>query len=184
MLAHEAASQLGLDEVVLMPTGQAPHKRIDPEPGRDVRLELARAACGDDELLSVSDLEVRAEGPSYSFLTLEALSAERAGDQLWFLMGADMATSLGSWKRPERVVELALLAIARRPGTALDEVERVLERLGARDRAEVVAMPELNVSSTDIRRRVESGRSIRYLVPDRVAALIGERGLYREEVAA
>jgi nicotinate-nucleotide adenylyltransferase len=182
VLAHDAAAGIGLDEVVLMPTGEAPHKRIEPEPGREVRLELARAAAAGDALLSVSDFEVRSQGPSYSFLTLEALSEERVGDELWFVMGADMAASLESWKRPERVVELARLAIARRPGTPLDEVKAGLERLGASGRADLVTMPELGVSSTEIRRRVRERRSIRYLVPDAVAELIGQQGLYREEV--
>ena len=137
-----------------------------------------------DALLEVSDLETRREGPSYSFLTLETLSEERAGDRLWFVMGADMAASLESWKRPERVVELARLAIARRPGTELGAVERVLERLGATERADVVEMPELAVSSTDIRRRVAEGRSIRYLVPPAVEDRIEADGLYREQPAA
>jgi len=91
---------------------------------------------------------------------------------------------LEQWREPERVVELARLGIAGRPGTLLDEVEAALERLGASDRAEVVKMPEIGVSSTRIRRRVAQGRPIRYLVPDRVAAAIAERGLYRAAVRA
>lgn len=184
MLAHEAAFQLGLDEVLLIPTGEAPHKRIEPEPGPQVRLELARRAAAGDELLHASEIEVEADGPSYSFRTLEALSERRPGDQIHFLMGADVAAHLESWMRPERVLELATLGIAGRPGTTLDEAEAALERLGAADRAEVVRMPELAVSSTRIRRRIAAGRPVRYLVPDPVLELIAERGLYRERVAA
>jgi nicotinate-nucleotide adenylyltransferase len=93
-------------------------------------------------------------------------------------MGADVAASLETWRRPERVLELAGVGVAVRPGTELDEAEVVLERLGARS-VEVIGMPELGVSSTRIRRRVGEGRPIRYLVPDSIAALIAERGLYR-----
>jgi len=184
VLAHEAAFQLGLDEVLLIPTGEAPHKRIEPEPGADVRMEMARLAAEADELLTASPIEVEADGPSYSFRTLEALSERRPGDRIHFLLGADVAAQLESWKRPERVLELAALAIAGRPGTTLDEAEAALDRLGAADRAEVVRMPELAVSSTRIRRRIASGRPVRYLVPDPVLGLISERGLYRERVAA
>ena len=184
VLAHEAAFQLGLDEVVLVPTGEAPHKRIEPEPGPVVRLELTRRAAAGDGLLRVSDLELRGDGPSYTFRTLEKLSAERPGDQIFFLMGADVAAHLEEWKRPERVLELARLGIAGRPGTALDEAEAALERLGAADRAEVVRMPEIAVSSTRIRRRIAQGGPIRYLVPDPVAELIAADGLYREAVPA
>ncbi len=184
MLAHEAAFQLGLDEVLLIPTGEAPHKRIEPEPGPRVRLELVERAVAGDELLSASELEVGSDGPSYSFRTLEWLSEQRPGDEIHFLMGADVAAQLEGWKRPERVLELARLGIAGRPGTALDEAEAALERLGGADRAEVVRMPELEVSSTRIRRRISAGRPVRYLVPDPVLELIAERGLYRERVTA
>ena len=97
-------------------------------------------------------------------------------------MGADVAAHLESWKRPERVLELARLGIAGRPGTALDEAEAALERLGSPDRAETVRMPELAVSSTRIRRRIAQGAPVRYLVPDGVLRLIAAEGLYREAV--
>ena len=184
MLAQEAAFQLGLDRVLLVPSGIAPHKRIEPEPGAEVRLEMTRLAAEGNDLLEVVDLEVRGDGPSYTFRTLEELSAQRPGEEITFLMGADVAAHLESWKRPERVLELARLGIAGRPGTVLDEAEAAVERLGAADRAETVRMPEIAVSSTQIRRRVVSGGPVRYLVPDGVAELIADRGLYREAVPA
>jgi nicotinate-nucleotide adenylyltransferase len=176
VLAHEAASLLGLERVLLVPAGEAPHRAIEPEPGPAVRLEMTELAARDDELLEASDLEVRREGASYTFRTLELLHEERPGDDLTFLMGADVAASLESWRQPERVLELARIGIASRPGTELDEAEAALERLGSE--AEIIRMPELGVSSTRIRRRVARGRSIRYLVPDLIAELIAERGLY------
>jgi nicotinate-nucleotide adenylyltransferase len=184
MLAQEAAFQLGLERVLLMPTGEAPHKRIEPEPGARVRLEMARRAAAGDALIEASDLEVRADGPSYTFRTLEELSAARPDDEFVFLMGADVAAQLENWRRPERVVELARLGVAARPGTRLEQVEAALGRLGASDRFELVRMPEIGVSSTDVRLRVAEGRPIRYLVPDGVAELVAERGLYREAVRA
>jgi nicotinate-nucleotide adenylyltransferase len=176
VLAHEAASQLGLEKVLLMPAGEAPHRAIDPEPGREVRLAMVRLAALDDSLLEASDLEIRREGPSYTFRTLEVLHEERPGDELTFLMGADVAASLEAWREPRRVLELARIGVAARPGTVLDEAEAALERLGGK--AEVIRMPELGVSSTGIRRRIASGRPIRYLVPDQIAAYIHEQGLY------
>lgn len=178
MLAHEAAAQLGLERVLLVPAGEAPHRRIEPEPGREVRLQMVQVAAGDDELLEASDVEVRGEGPSYTFRTLETLRDELPGDDLTFLMGADVAASLETWREPRRVLELARIGVAVRPGTQLDEAEAAIERLGGTDRMDVIRMPELAVSSTRIRRRIASGRPIRYLVPDGVADLIAERGLY------
>ena len=184
VLAQEAASQLGLERVLLVPAGRAPHKRIDPEPGAELRLEMARLAATGNELLEASPIEVEREGPSYTFHTLELLRKRRPDDELTFLMGADVAAHLDEWREPTRVVELARLGVAGRPGTVLDEAEATLERLGASARADWIRMPEIGVSSTRIRRRVAQRRPIRYLVPDRVAALIAERGLYPAAVAA
>jgi nicotinate-nucleotide adenylyltransferase len=184
VLAQEAASQLRLERVLLVPTGEAPHKRIEPEPGPEVRLEMTRMAAATDELLEVLDWEVARSGPSYTYLTLERLLDFHPDDEKWLLMGADVAASLESWKRPERVVELARIAIAARPGTPIAEAEAALERLGARDRAEIVEMPKIDISSSSVRERVAAGRPTRYLVPDGVREAIERRGLYREAVAA
>jgi nicotinate-nucleotide adenylyltransferase len=181
VLAQEAASQLGLTEVLLVPAGEAPHRRIEPEPGREVRLEMTQLAARGDELLSTSDVETSRDGPSFTFRTLELLTDRRPEDELFFLMGADVAAGLEEWREPGRVLELARLGIAARRGTALDEAEAALERLGATDRAEMVRMPEIAVSSTRIRRRVAQGRPIRYLVPDAVRAYIETHGLYAGE---
>lgn len=167
-----------------MPAGRAPHKRIEPEPGAGVRLEMARLAAAGNELLAVSDFEVEASGTSYSVRTLEALSERRPDAELHFLMGADVAAQLESWHRPERVLELARIGIAARPGSATDAAEAALERLGAPECAELVRMPQIDVSSSELRRRIRERRPVRYLVPDAVAELIAERGLYLEPVTA
>ncbi len=177
MLAHEAAHQLELDRVLLIPAGVAPHRKIDPEPGADVRLEMVRLAGEGDDLLEASDVEVSRDEPSWTFRTLELLNEARPGDEITLLMGADVAESLGSWKNPERVLELADVGVAGRPGTILDEAESVLEGLGGR--YETIRMPGLGVSSTRVRRRIAAGRPVRYLVPEAVRGLISDRGLYR-----
>ncbi len=179
VLAQEAAFQLGLERVLLVPVGESPYKRIDPEPGPEVRLEMTRRAAAGDEKVEASDLETRRPGPSFTFRTLELLTEEHPTDDLVFLLGADVAAGLEGWRSPRRVLELARLGIAARAGTAAEEAEAAVERLGGGDRAEIVRMPEIGVSSTGIRRRVAAGRPIRYLVPDAVAELIADRGLYR-----
>ena len=177
MLAQEAAAQLDLDEVLLVPAGEAPHRRIEPEPGRRVRLEMTELAARDNDLFTASDLEVAREEPSYTYRTLELLAEQRPDDERWFVMGADIAASIETWREPRRVVELAGLGIAARAGTVLDEVEAAAGRLGAR--SDVIRMPSIGVSSTEVRRRVALGRPIRYLVPKPVVDYIAQRGLYR-----
>ena len=83
-----------------MPTGEAPHKRIADDPGRELRLAMTRLAAADDSRFSVSTLEVEREGPSYTYETLELLAGERGDTELVFVMGADAAVGLESWREP------------------------------------------------------------------------------------
>jgi len=178
-LAQEALWQLGLAEVILVPTGEAPHKRIADDPGKNERMEMTRLAAEDDDRFSVSALEVEREGPSYTYETLEALAEERGDRQLVFVMGADAAVGLESWRDPERVVELASLAVARRAGVSDAEVAAVMRSLGCEARATLLEMPQFGVSSSAARERARAGRPLRYLVPDAVADFIEKRGTYR-----
>lgn len=177
-LAQEALWQLGLSEVILVPTGQAPHKRIVDDPGRELRMAMTRLAAADDPRFSVSSLEVDREGPSYTYETLEMLADERGETELVFVMGADAAVGLESWREPERVVGLARLAVARRAGVSDTEVAAVLRSLGAEGRATMLEMPQFGVSSSAVRERAREGRPLRYLVPEAVARFIEEKGIY------
>jgi nicotinate-nucleotide adenylyltransferase len=178
-LAQEALWQLALDEVILVPTGNAPHKRIADDPGRETRMEMTRLAAAEDERFSVSALEIEREGPSYTYETLEALADERGDTELVFVMGADAAVGLESWRAPERVVELARLAVARRAGVSDADVAAAMRSLGCEGRATLLEMPQFGVSSSAVRERAKQGRPLRYLVPEPVARFIEEEGVYR-----
>jgi nicotinate-nucleotide adenylyltransferase len=177
-LAQEALWQLGLREVILVPTGEAPHKRIAEDPGRELRMTMTRLAAADDSRFSVSSLEVDRDGPSYTYETLELLAEENGETGLVFVMGADAAVGLESWRKPERVVELARVAVARRSGVSDAEVAAVLRSLGAEGRATMLEMPQFGVSSSAVRDRAREGRPLRYLVPEPVARAIEEKGIY------
>jgi nicotinate-nucleotide adenylyltransferase len=177
-LAQEALWQLGLSEVVLVPTGEAPHKLIADDPGKEIRLAMTRLAASEDARFSVSTLEVEREGLSYTCETLRMLAEERGDTELVFVMGADAAVGLESWRDPELVIERARLAVARRAGVSETEVAAVLRSLGALDRATMLEMPQFGVSSSSVRERASSGRPLRYLVPEPVARFIEERGVY------
>jgi nicotinate-nucleotide adenylyltransferase len=170
---------LELDRVLLMVTGRAPHKEIEDDPGAELRLEMAELAAEGEDGVEASDLEVGRDETSYSYRTLELLSDREPDSELYFLLGADMAAGLESWREPKRVVELAKLGVVPRPGVGLGAVRSALERLGASDRAEIIDMPLCGASSTTVRQRVREGKPLRHLVPDRVIGLIAERGLYR-----
>jgi nicotinate-nucleotide adenylyltransferase len=165
--------------VLLMVTNRAPHKEIEDDPGAEVRFELARLAAEDEDGVEASDLEIGRDEVSYSYRTLELLREDEPERELYFLLGADMAAGLASWREPERVVELARLGVVPRPGVGIGAVRSALERLGAADRAEIIEMPPCGASSTTVRQRTREGRPLRHLVPDAVIGLIEERGLYR-----
>lgn len=180
--AQEAHAQLRLDRVVLMPAGEPPHKRIAGDPGAEARLELCRAAAGGDARFEVSRLELDRAGKSYTVDTLKALRDEHPQDDLTFIVGGDMARSLPSWREPEAVLELATLAVAERAGSEREGIRGELRALGAaaaRERVRFFDMPRVDVSSSMVRERVATGRPIRYLVPDAVAAAIERNGWYR-----
>ena len=162
-----------------MVTNRAPHKEIEDDPGAEVRTEMARLAAEGEEGVQASDLEVSRDEVSYSYRTLELLFEEEPGRELYFLLGADVAAGLGSWREPARLVELARLGVVPRPGVGMGAVRSALERLGAADRAEIIEMPLCGASSTTVRQRAREGKPLRHLVPDPVIRVIRERELYR-----
>jgi nicotinate-nucleotide adenylyltransferase len=183
-IAQEAHHQLGLDKVVLMPVFLPPHKELADDPGPEARFELCRLATAKDERFAVSRLELDRGGPSYTVDTLRAIHAGSPGDDLTFIVGGDVAQGLPSWREPEAVLELATLAVAEREGIRRQDItERVASVAGA-DALVFFDIPRMDISSSQVRRRVREGRPIRYLVPDDVARVIGARGYYRPKVSA
>ena len=179
LCAQEALDQLGLDEVVFVPVHTPPHKEASGDPGPATRVELCRAAVAGDERFSVSTIEVERGGPSYTVATLDEIHANQPGDDLTFIVGADMARALPTWREPEAVLRLARLAVAEREGVLREDIlEQVGTIPGGRERVVFFDMPRMDVSSSLVRRRSAAGRPVRYLVPDAVAELISARGLY------
>ena len=161
-----------------MPTGEAPHKRIADDPGREQRLAMTRLAAADDSRFSVSTLEVERDGPSYTYETLELLADEKRRH------GAGVRDGGG---RRRRARELAQAGAGGRAGAdrgraALGvsdaEVAAVMRSLGAEGRATMLEMPQFGVSSSAVRERAAAGRPLRYLVPESVARFIEEKGIY------
>jgi nicotinate-nucleotide adenylyltransferase len=178
--AQEAYIQLELDRVMLVPARIPPHKPVEDEPGVEHRLELCRVAVEDDqERFTVADLEVVREGPSYTVDTLQVLHSRASDSELFLIVGGDIAAGLPDWREPERVLSLATLSVAQRPGTERAAVQRALDQLRGGDRARFFEMPEIGISSTMVRSRVRERESIKYLVPDAVADYIERHALYR-----
>jgi nicotinate-nucleotide adenylyltransferase len=180
VLAQEALVQMELDSVVFMPMGRAPHREIAPDPGAEVRFELAEAAVAGDDRFSTSRLEVDREGPSYTVDTLRQLREEHPDDELVWILGGDQAAALKRWREPDAVLELATIAATDRGAWRRAGIFVEAAHLRNSERLKFFEMPPIGLSSSLVRRRVARGQPIRYLVPDRVMELIESRGLYGE----
>ncbi len=180
---QEAHRELELDRVLIVPARIPPHKPVEHEPGAEHRLALCRLAIGDDERFAVSELELARDGPSYTVDTLSTLRAHAPHDELVLILGGDIAAGLAGWHRPERVLELATVAVAKRRGTPRGAVESALAGLPGGDRTHFFQMPRIGVSSTMLRRRVRADQPIRYFVCEPVREYIVRHGLYREQPA-
>jgi nicotinate-nucleotide adenylyltransferase len=176
--AQEARTQLELDRVVLVPVGVAPHRVLEDDPGPEVRLELAELAVEGDPDMTVSRVELDRPGPSYTADTLAVLRDAAPAEELTLILGGDQAAALPDWHEPERVLGLAQVAAVERVDWAREKIVRSLAGLAGAERLRFVNMPLIEISSSDLRRRAAAGLPLRYLVPDRVAGLIAERGLY------
>jgi nicotinate-nucleotide adenylyltransferase len=169
--AEAAREALGLERVLFVPAAEPPHRPAPAAAGLD-RFAMVALATAPHPAFVASDLELRREGPSYSVDTLEELAARSPERPLVLILGSDAMADLPGWRRAERVLELARIAVLERPG---DTSPR--EPPGWR--LERVEAPLLEVSSSDVRRRLSSGLSVRYLVPDAVADYIAKRELYK-----
>ncbi len=175
MLAEWARERLGLHRVVFVPAGRPPHKRGSRISSAATRLAMTRLAVRGNPRFRVSTVELEDDGPSFTIDTLRRFAARAPGSRLYLLMGADSLDDFRRWHEPERILKLAILAVAGRPG-----VGGPGSMAWARGRRVVwLGNPGLDVSSSLVRERARAGRSLRYLVPDAVAAFIARRGLYR-----
>jgi nicotinate-nucleotide adenylyltransferase len=181
--AQEALAKLELDRVVFIPVGVAPHREIEGDPGAEVRLEMVELAVADDERFSASRIELDREGPSYTADTLEQLGTESPDDELFLILGGDQAASLATWHEPEKVLERATVAVFERVSWRHNTIGIRIGRIPGAAGVRYLDMPQIQVSSSAIRRRVSEGAPIRYLVPDKVADYISSHDLYGAERA-
>ena len=170
--AVEARRALALDRVILVPAGDPWQKRGSVAVPAADRLAMVEAAVEGIEGLEVSPLEVERAGPSYTYQTLEALAAPDR--QLFLIVGADVAATLGSWVGIERLPALATLVVIDRAGDRPAD-----DGVPAGWRCERVPIPRLDVSSTDLRARAARAWPLDGLVPPGAVRVIAERGLYR-----
>lgn len=178
-IARGVVAHCGLDRLLFVPSARPPHKQGHAMAPPDDRYRMAELATRHDPRLEVSDTEINRPGLSYTVDTLEALRRKYGGaSEIHLVLGADSLLEIDTWHAPDRIFDLATVVTVPRPGKDLTGVDP-----GWLDRVVNIQLPEIDTSSTDIRRRVGQGLPIAHLVPEEVAGYIEERGLYRDSAA-
>jgi nicotinate-nucleotide adenylyltransferase len=172
IVASDVCAALALDRLLFIPAAAPPHKRGRVRASPALRLEMVRAATADDPRFEVDDLELRREGESYSADTLRQLREREPDAEIFFVIGVDQLREFGSWREPDVVARLATLVVVSRAG----EEGGIGGEVAFPVRP--VQVTRIDLSATEIRRRVRDGEPIRYLVPDSVREIIEREGLY------
>jgi nicotinate-nucleotide adenylyltransferase len=183
-LAEYCREQNRLDKVWFVPAAISPHK-LDCRPmSAKARVEMLELAMGGHEAFGVSRIELERGGVSYTVDTLADFHDQHPTAELFFLMGADSLVDFGTWKEPGRICQLAIPVIVCRPGHSPPDYECFAPFVGSERLALIrqcqVDMPQVEISSTNIRQRVAAGKSIRFQTPRAVEKYIETQNLYRE----
>ena len=196
--AEEVRDRLKLEKVIFMPSFLPPHKIDEDIPSAVQRQEMVRLAIKGNAHFTVSDMEIRRGGRSYTIDTIEALLQSHLGTELYFLTGLDSFLEIKTWKDWDRLLTLCSFVVLSRDGYWFrdmaqlgfpDVPEQELSALDAREKDQVVIgggntrvylerVPFYDISATDIRTRVREGRSIKYHLPETVEHYIIENKLY------
>jgi nicotinate-nucleotide adenylyltransferase len=184
LLAETCREARQLDQVWFVPAATSPHKQGQTSTDGADRLAMLELAVGGSESLLVSRIEIDRGGVSYTVDTLAAIRQAQPEAELFFLLGADSLHDLPSWREPERICELASLVVVARAGDPPPNYD-CLRPLVAAERVQAfrelqVDMPLMQFSSSEIRRAVAAGRSIRFQTPRAVEQYIAEHQLYRD----
>jgi len=186
-IAQDVLEELGLSRVLFVPAGLPPHKSDGVVSAPSHRLAMVELAVAGNPVFAISRLELERSGPSYTADTVDELRAGAADrsedDRFVVIVGGESLASLNTWHDPERLLRACRLVVVERPGTRTPGRPWVGEHFpGLEDRVVFLAGPRLCHSSSDIRRRVAAGRSVRYLIPESVAAYIAAHDLYTGEL--
>lgn len=179
LIAEAAREQLGLDRVLFIPNGNPPHKRDVVVAPAAHRMEMVRLAVADNPFFVPDDREIRGD-VAYAVDTLTQLKHENSGDTFVYIIGGDTLPELPTWRRFSELFGLCRFAVYPREGFSrqniIEEAKRLHVRYGLK--YDLLAGPLFDLSSTDLRERIEEGASLRYLIPDSVGRYVEKHGLY------
>lgn len=169
------------DGICIMPSGNPPHKESTSD-YNEHRLEMCRLAAEGNDHFYVSDMEIHRQGKIYTVDTFSLLKAEHPDTEYWLIIGTDSLMNLETWRSPERLLREVPFVVVDRGGydseRSTQQMIMLRERYGTTFK--YVTMPQIELSSTEIRQRISQGKNIRWRIPDRVYDYIQSEGLYRQ----
>jgi nicotinate-nucleotide adenylyltransferase len=178
ILAEQCREACELERVWFVVAGLPPHKMGGRTPIAH-RLEMVRIAIAGHFSFEASEIEAMRPGPHYSVETLETVRRQRPADELFFLIGGDSLVDLPFWREPARIAQLATIVVVNRPGIAEVDPASLPDFGPGANPVRWVSIPPIGIASSDLRRRLAGGQSIRYMVTRGVEAYIEAHGLYR-----
>lgn len=181
MLAEQAYDKFDLDKVLIMPTGNPPHKDNAVSVPTKHRVQMARLAIENNKHFELSLVEVERSGYTYTYETLENLKKENPDVEYYFIIGADSLLDFDKWREPNKICEDATILVATRYNLSSKELKRQIEEVSNKYNAKIYSLetPNIDISSKLIRALVSTGKSIKYYVTSDVERYIYKNNLYK-----
>ncbi len=178
-IAYEALEKLNLDKIVFIPTGNPPHKNNNITDAA-IRYKVVEKAIKDERCFEINEYEVLKDGLSFTYETLEYLNETEPDTKWYFICGVDCLMELASWKNVSTILELCNLVVFIRPGYNDAEILNQKEKVEKEFNKKIILLdlPQMDISSSYIRERIEEGKNISYLVPYSVNKDIKNLNLY------
>ncbi len=182
--AEEARVRIDLERVLFVVAGVPPHKLDEEVTPVEHRLAMVSLAIASNPHFAISMVDVDRPGPSYTVDTISILQ-ERLGQEteIYFIMGLDSLVELPTWHEPQRLIQLCRLLVVRRPGFEMDMAQLEAALPGISSQVEIMDMPEMDISSSELQERVRDGLPIKYQVPEEVERYINDHELYKWSAA-
>jgi nicotinate-nucleotide adenylyltransferase len=179
--AEEARVKVDLEKVLFVVAGLPPNKLDEDVTPVEHRLAMVQFGIASNPDFELSRVDADRSGPSYTVDTMSILQEEWGQDtEMFFILGLDSLVEVPTWHQPERLIQLCHLVAVARPGFEVDMHQLEDSVPGISSRVEIIDMPEVDISSSDLQRRVKEGLPIRYQVPKEVERYIREHRLYQQ----
>lgn len=181
ILAEHIREELKLDKIIFIPAGNPPHKNIGNLELAHHRYNMVELAIENNPFFSISDIELKREGISYTSDTLAGIKEQYPDEELFFILGSDSIIQFPSWHRIDKIFELAGIVVAKRPNVPQAELDNKVNEFTEKYNARIIfsKAPYIEISSSEIRNRIKQGLSVRYMVPETVDEYIHNNNLYR-----